>query len=189
MGKGIMAGQSCVKYGSAPGSELIEGMRLRPLAMHPDRRGMLAELFREEWQTEMKPRQWNAVRSEANVLRGVHVHVKHTDYLTLLQGRASIGLRDLRKRSATSGMAMLLEMSGDALSAITIPPGVAHGFYFHEPSLHIYAVSHYWDLADELGCRWDDPHLGIPWPAGPVTLSDRDAALPSLKALLNALEL
>jgi dTDP-4-dehydrorhamnose 3,5-epimerase len=60
---------------------------------------------------------------------------------------------------------------------------VAHGFLFHEPSLHIYAVSHYWDTADELGCRWDDPELGIPWPDAQPLISPRDAGLPPLRQL------
>ena len=184
-----MAGHSRLKYNSSCDGVLIEGVQVHPLAMHTDARGGLAELFREEWEVGLRPVQWNAVRSAANVLRGVHVHVKHADYLILLQGRASIGLRDLRQGSPTGGTAALLETSGEALTAITIPPGVAHGFYFHEPSLHIYAVSRYWDQADELGCRWDDPALEIPWPAKTAVLSERDVALPSLSALLAALEL
>jgi dTDP-4-dehydrorhamnose 3,5-epimerase len=47
---------------------------------------------------------------------------------------------------------------------------------FHEPSLHIYAVTHYFDPADELGCRWDDPDLAIPWPERPRLVSERDEA-------------
>jgi dTDP-4-dehydrorhamnose 3,5-epimerase len=43
----------------------------------------------------------------------------------------------------------------------------------------VYAVDHYWNLADELGCRWDDPELGLAWPTTDPLLSPRDAAAPS----------
>ena len=156
--------------------------------MHHDPRGAVTEVFRESWETGIAPVQWNVVRSEAGVLRGVHVHVRHDDYLILLDGRALVGLRDLRPHSPTSGRTCLFEMRGDELAALTIPPGVAHGFYFPEAAVHLYAVSEYWDPADELGCHWADPALEIPWPAEPAILSTRDAAAPPLSVLLRQLE-
>src|SRR5258708_1455482 len=128
-----------------PATELLEGVVSRTLATHRDERGWLCEIFRQEWPTGVAPVQWNAVRSAAGVLRGVHVHVRHIDHIALLQGRASFGLRDLRPPSATFGRAALVELSGDHLSTLTIPPGVAHGFYFHEPTVLVYAVTAYWD--------------------------------------------
>ena len=107
----------------------------------------------------MNPIQWNAVRSEVGVLRGVHVHVRHRDYLTLPYGRAVVGLRDLRQGSRTEGLSVFVELSGDEPASLVIPCGVAHGFYFHEPSLHVYAVTEYWNPDDELGCHWADPEL------------------------------
>lgn len=53
---------------------------LRNLTTHSDHRGALTEIFRKEWQTGIEPVQWNFVHSQPNVLRGVHVHVLHTDY-------------------------------------------------------------------------------------------------------------
>ncbi len=166
---------------------LPDGVRLRPLVPHADDRGVFTELHRLEWDTGVEPVQWNAVRSEPGVLRGVHVHPRHDDYLVLLSGRATIGLADLREGSPTSGTAVCVEMDGEAPAGLSIPWGVAHGFLFHEPSVHVYAVTHYWDLADELGCRWDDPDLGIPWPACDPLLSPRDAGLPSHRVLMAAL--
>jgi dTDP-4-dehydrorhamnose 3,5-epimerase len=77
-----------------------------------------------------------------------------------------------------------VELGGESAAAIAIPHGVAHGFFFHEFSLHIYAVSRYWDHADELACRWDDPALEIPWPMQTAQVSARDAAAQSLSELL-----
>lgn len=166
---------------------LPAGVRLIPLHSHPDERGVFTEIFRQHWPIDMTPLQWNAVRSASNVLRGFHGHWQHSDYLLALQGRMLVGLKDLRLNSPTYGSTALLELTAEQLSAVMIPPGVAHGFYFPEPALHVYAVSHYWDTGDELGCRWDDPNLGIPWPCDAPLISPRDAALPDLATLTRQL--
>lgn len=168
--------------GTVVGS-LPHDLRLSPLEPHRDERGTFLELYRDEWQTDVDPIQWNAVHTHAGVLRGVHVHPRHDDYLTVVRGCATIGLRDLREGSPTEGAAACVELSEEPPTAISIPHGVAHGFYFQQPSTHIYSVSHYWDMADELGCRWDDPALEIPWPQREAQISSRDAGLPSLSVL------
>jgi dTDP-4-dehydrorhamnose 3,5-epimerase len=163
---------------------LPTGSQLRRLTMHGDERGVLTEMFRETWDVGISPKQWNMVRTAAGVLRGVHVHPRHVDYLLVLDGRATIGLRDLREGSPTAGLATTVEMRGDELSALTIPTGVAHGFYFHEPSIFVYAVSEYWDPADELGCHWADPALEISWPVKTALVSERDEAAPPLSEIV-----
>lgn len=168
-------------------TQLPAGTVLRPLEAHADERGVFTELYRVEWGAGVEPVQWNAVWSEAGVLRGVHVHLRHDDYLTVPVGRASVGLRDLRRGSPTEGLTALVELGRERPAALEIPHGVAHGFYFHEPSLHVYAVSEYWHQADELGCDWADPELGIPWPASTARVSDRDRAAQPLRALLSEL--
>jgi len=168
--------------------QLPVGVKLTPLTMHADERGVFTELFRAEWPTGVRPIQWNVVSSEANVLRGTHVHIRHDDYLIVIRGRASVGLKDLRQGSPTEGLAAIVPVDGRRLAAITIPHGVLHGFYFHEPSTHIYAVSEYFDPADELGCHWADPDLGIEWPATDPLISARDANAEPLSALLARLE-
>ena len=161
-------------------------MELQFLEPHADQRGVFTELFRDSWGLSIEPVQWNVVRSETNVLRGVHSHWRHADYLTVVSGRAAIGLHDLRSGSPTEGVGTVVELDGGEPSALSIPPGVAHGFYFREPSLHVYAVSHEWDPSDELGCRWDDPELEIDWPCSAPLISERDHALGRLRALRDA---
>lgn len=162
-------------------SMLPHGVHINELKMHNDARGTFTEVFREEWKTGISPVQWNVVRSHTNVLRGVHVHVTHDDYLILLEGHALIGLQDLRKGSPTEDMAIIIEMFGKKLSSIMIPHGVAHGFYFTMPSMHLYAVSEYWNPNDELRCKWTDPHLHIPWPFQEAHISECDARASSFK--------
>jgi len=168
---------------------LPDGVKLLPLETHHDERGSLTELFRTSWVTGVDLVQWNYVASARDVLRGVHLHLKHDDYLILVSGHATIGLRDLRRNSTTHGITALVEMNGNDPRALIIPTGVAHGFYFHEPSVHIYGVSEFWDEQDELGCHWADPELEINWPNGAPIISARDAALPSLRELVESLHL
>ncbi len=92
--------------------DLPAGVSLHRLQAHPDERGQFTELFRREWELEVDPVQWNIVRSEAGVLRGVHVHPRHDDYLTIVSGRAAIGLRDLRRESPTADRVAVVELSG-----------------------------------------------------------------------------
>jgi dTDP-4-dehydrorhamnose 3,5-epimerase len=162
---------------------LPTGVGLSRLAPHRDARGTFTELFRSSWELDVEPVQWNVVHSDAHVLRGVHAHHRHSDYLTVVAGRATIGLHDLRAGSPTRGLCAVVELDSDAPTGLTIPPGVAHGFYLQVPSIHVYAVSHEWDPADELGCHWNDPGLGIEWPCVDPLLSPRDAALGSLDEL------
>jgi dTDP-4-dehydrorhamnose 3,5-epimerase len=162
---------------------LPSGVELHTLEPHADARGVFTELFRDSWGVGASPAQWNAVRTEQNVLRGVHVHWRHSDYLTLVAGRASVGLHDVREGSETEGAGAIVELGADEPAALVIPTGVAHGFFFHEPSIHVYAVSHEFDPTDELGCRWDDPGLAIEWPCSEPMLSERDRALGTLGEL------
>ena len=156
--------------------------------MHADHRGELTELFRAEWQTGPTPVQWNFGRSQPNVLRGVHVHPRHDDYLIVLQNRMAVGLQDLRRDSPTHNLASMVELEGSCLSAIHIPHGVAHGFYCPSEALYVYGVTSYWDPLDELRCRWDDPELGLRWPTDAPVLSAADTAAGTLSAMKRDLE-
>jgi dTDP-4-dehydrorhamnose 3,5-epimerase len=111
------------------------------------------------------------------------VHVRHDDYLMVIAGRGVFGLRDMRSRTTTPDAIALVELSAGNPATLVIPHGVAHGFYFFEPSITFYAVTHYWDMQDELGCRWDDPELEIPWPVTEARLSPRDEAAPRFATL------
>ena len=70
--------------------------------------------------------------------------------------------------------------------AVVIPEGVAHGFYYPEPTVHLYGMTEEFDPADDLGCTWNDPALGLAWPCTAPILSARDAAAPPLSVLRDA---
>lgn len=168
-------------------THLPAGVIVTQLVTYPDARGTFTELFRESWLPDAGPfRQWNVVSSQANVLRGMHVHLRHHDLLAVLSGRVVYGLKDLRIGSPTFGVTAMVEVSNQPLTTLMIPPGVAHGYYSLTENLQFYAVSEYYDPADELGCRYDDPALALHWPTqgqDPI-LSARDADMPSLAELM-----
>jgi len=159
------------------------GVSLRQLPSEQDGMGKTTALYRRDWPLNLAPVQWNLVSNRPNTLRGVHVHHTHWDYLCLLSGEMLLGLHDMRPHSATYRRAVLHRLAGDTPTSIVIPPGVAHGFYFALESTHCYAVSQYWNPSDELGCRWDDPMLGLAWPTSDPLLSPRDATAPSYEEL------
>jgi dTDP-4-dehydrorhamnose 3,5-epimerase len=168
--------------------EIPEGVILRDLKSYRDDRGCLTEVFRSQWANDEAFLQWNFVESEPNTLRGVHVHPVHADYLVTIQGLLMLGLHDLRNWSPTFGMSCLIDLSGDRMQSAFIPPGVAHGFYFPGASCYFYGVTDYWSPADELGCIWNDPQLGIPWPVTNPVLSQRDRDAGSFRRLMQVLQ-
>ena len=161
------------------------GVQLLPLETHIDNRGTFSEIYREEWGLGARPVQWNMVRSAANVLRGVHVHTRHADLLTVAAGELILGLRDLRSFSPSYGLSVMLNLSADDAHLAVIPVGVAHGFFFPGPACHIYAVTTAFDGSDEFGCRWDDPALELNWPCTDPVVSERDTGAAPLAELLS----
>jgi dTDP-4-dehydrorhamnose 3,5-epimerase len=64
-----------------------------------------------------------------------------------------------------------------------VPVGFAHGYCTLEPDSAVaYKVTDFYAPAADAGILWNDPALGIAWPADPasVKLSDKDRALPRL---------
>ncbi|MBA2479322.1 MAG: dTDP-4-dehydrorhamnose 3,5-epimerase family protein [Planctomycetes bacterium] len=164
-------------------SSVITGVRIRRLEPHRDARGAFVELHRNQWLPEGGFVQWNYMTSSAAVLRGLHVHRRHSDLLFLLEGRMRLGLKDLRGGSPSASVEETFELDGDEPACVYIPAGVAHGFYFHTAARHLYAVDGYFDPADELGCRWDDPEIGLFRDLNSPALSERDTAAQSLDDL------
>jgi dTDP-4-dehydrorhamnose 3,5-epimerase len=152
----------------------INGVVLHELVPHVDDRGQLTEIHRESWASDFPKVQWNCVQSRARVLRGVHVHPLHFDYLFVGAGSMLLGLHDIRPDSATLGVSEMITLEASKPVGVAIPPGVCHGFYFPVPSVLVYAVSEYWSMADELGCRFDAPELKLNWPDHAPLLSPRD---------------
>ncbi|MGN6695564.1 MAG: dTDP-4-dehydrorhamnose 3,5-epimerase family protein [Aquihabitans sp.] len=165
---------------------IIAGVRTGPLEPHEDHRGSFTEVFAAQWPTGVSPMQWSMVRSHAGALRGMHLHLRHDEYLTVISGSLWVGLHDLRPGSTTLGASQLIRLSGDAPTYLAWPRGLVHGWVAESDVTHLQAVSEsYADYSadDNQGCRWDDPELGLDWPVPPRIISDRSEGFGTLSDL------
>jgi dTDP-4-dehydrorhamnose 3,5-epimerase len=160
----------------------LHGVQIRELSPHSDARGTLTEVYRHEWFPEAGSLvQVNLSRSRAGVLRGMHFHRRQTDYWCFVEGRAFVGLFDLRKGSPSEGESQTFELdAAAALRGLVVPPGVAHGFFAETDVALLYLVDRAFDGRDEHGFAWNDPELPVAWPAAGPTVSERDATAPPL---------
>jgi dTDP-4-dehydrorhamnose 3,5-epimerase len=153
---------------------LPDGVRVMPLTMHPDNRGDLTEIYRNEWHDTPLPVQWMVSRTKANVLRGVHAHARHWDYYCVAEGEIIVGVHDLRPAAVATRQSAMRRLTSRRLEMLVIPAGVAHGLYSPGDSLLIVGTSTYYNPADDGGCRWDAPELNLDWPCSTPELSARD---------------
>lgn len=89
---------------------------------------------------------------------------------------------DIRKGSPTYGRSVAVELSAENWRQLLVPKGFAHGFQtLTEDCEVLYKVTDYYAPASEAGLLWNDPALGIAWPADiEAVINARDAAWPSL---------
>lgn len=164
----------------------IAGAQYECLRANLDERGSFTEIFYSTWNTGVEPVQWSAVKSRAGVLRGMHLHLRHDEYICVLGGKACVGLYDLRKSSPTYKAHTLVELEGNAPARLSFPAGVLHAWYFFEESIHVQAISETFETYgsdDNWGCYFGDPELGIPWPNLDPILSERARSFPGLRKL------
>src|SRR5437762_4775785 len=166
-------------------SSRIGGVYLVQFQKFGDPRGYFYESFRRTWVPGSREMiQGNCSFSHAGVLRGMHYHLKQADFWSVPVGRVRAALYDFRPSSPTRGASEVVEMGRNHPVGLYIPRGVAHGFCALEDSFMTYLVDEYYDGADELGIRWDDPAMGLDWALDqPAVLSERDAANPALDAI------
>jgi dTDP-4-dehydrorhamnose 3,5-epimerase len=92
---------------------------------------------------------------------------------------------DLRRGSPTYGEWESFELNEENLHQIYCPVGFAHGICItSERADVLYKCTAYYDGAIERGIAYDDPDIGIEWPAGLELIpSERDAGAPRLKEI------
>jgi dTDP-4-dehydrorhamnose 3,5-epimerase len=181
----------------------LAGVRYGSIERHEDARGSFRELWRASDPTlggsptadEAPFVQANLSTSAAGVLRGLHLHLRQLDRWIVTSGRAFVGLVDVRPLLEGRGSQPLVQPLVETRELgpddwVVIPSGVAHGFLALEPLELVYLVTNEYDGSDELGFAWDDPAVGVPWPAVSATpdgrpiLSPRDLANPPLATLI-----
>ena len=173
----------------------LEGVLIIEPDVHRDARGFFLESWHERKYREAGVTgpfvQDNHSRSVRGTLRGLHAQRRRPQakLVRALRGEIFDVAVDIRPGSGTFGRWVSATLSEDNFRQIFVPEGFAHGFCVLSEVAEIeYKCTGLYDRSDEIGLRWDDPALGIPWPLTAPLLSPKDAALPSLAALRALLE-
>jgi len=155
-----------------------------------DARGFFVETFRDSLCREHGiPAfvQDNQSRSRRGVLRGLHYQTVQPQgkLVRVATGRVFDVAVDVRRGSPTFGQWAGVVLDDVSHRQFYVPPNFAHGFVvLSETADFVYKCTDYYHPASEASILWNDPDVGIEWPAevlDAVLLSDKDRQAPQLK--------
>lgn len=167
----------------------LDGPILIEPVVHGDARGFFAETYRRNVLAELGVHeefvQDNHSRSSRGVLRGMHFQSGQAKLVRCARGAILDVVVDIRPGSPSFGRWESFELDDEAHRQLYVPDGFAHGFcVLSELADVTYKVSAYYDAAIESGFRFDDPEVGIDWPADvELRTSARDREAPLLREL------
>jgi len=170
---------------------------------HCDARGLFARIYcPEEFAAAGIPdyQAWQMSLSRnptCHTLRGMHFQPAQHDEAKLVRavrGRAYDVVIDLRRDSPCYREWIAVELDAEAMNAVFVPEGCAHGFLTLQPDTDVmYQISPLHVPGKARGVRWNDPAFAVRWPAEPVLMDARDASWPdwvaSQSALCNSVDL
>jgi dTDP-4-dehydrorhamnose 3,5-epimerase len=169
---------------SLPGAFLVNPERAE------DERGFFARTWAGEElashglarQLDLTAVSWNRRRG---TLRGLHYQVApagEAKLVSCLRGAIHDVAVDVRPGSPTYLRALAVRLDAASLQMLYLAPGLAHGFLtLEDDTLVNYAISGRHSPEHARGLRWDDPALGLRWPATPAVINARDASWPLLE--------
>ena len=171
----------------------IEGVLEIIPKRHGDARGFFVETYQAERFSQagidLRFVQDNQSYSAAGgVLRGLHYQLApraQDKLLRVLRGALLDVAVDIRRSSPTFGKWVALEITAEKGNQILVPKGFAHGFVTLVPDTEVlYKVTDTYSPEHDRSIRFDDPAIGIDWPAlaGGFQLSDKDLKAPVLAA-------
>ena len=177
----------------------IEGVKVVDVKLYGDARGGFMETYREEnfvaGGIDASFVQDNQSSSVQGVLRGLHFQIEHPQakLVRVISGTVFDVAVDLREGSPTWGQWEGVVLSAENRRQFFVPRGFAHGFLvLSETAEFCYKCDDIYHPGDEGGIMWNDPELGIEWPAflgektldsAKVILSDKDKIHPALSSL------
>lgn len=180
----------------------IEGVKIVDVNAYGDSRGYFMETYKQSDFVAggigcvfVQDNQSSSVRG---VLRGLHFQIEHpqSKLVRVVSGKVFDVAVDLRKDSATYGKWEGVVLSAENRRQFFIPRGFAHGFLVLSDSAEFcYKCDDVYHPGDEGGLMWNDPAIGIEWPAlegddhfdeSQLVLSDKDRRHPPLSALQNS---
>ncbi|TAA55811.1 MULTISPECIES: dTDP-4-dehydrorhamnose 3,5-epimerase [unclassified Shinella] len=167
----------------------LEGIWLIESCPIADERGSFARTFSidemEHHGLERHFVQHSLSRSrERHTLRGLHFQDEphgEVKLVSCLKGAIWDVAVDLRPQSRTYLRWTAAELTEQNMRQLYIPKGFAHGFLSLTEDVAVgYLISARYEPTAGRGIRYDDPALGIDWPAAPSVVSDKDRNWPLL---------
>lgn len=156
-----------------------------------DDRGFFMESYNERSFSEMVAPvrfvQDNHSRSTRGVLRGLHLQTRMPQgkLVRVSSGAVWDVAVDVDHSSNTFGEWVGVELTSSNRLQLYIPPGYAHGFCVLSDSADFqYKCTDFYDPTSESGVIWSDSDLAIKWPIENPQVSEKDAQLGSLLALV-----
>ena len=120
-----------------------------------------------------------SLNSAPHTLRGLHYQADphgEPKIVSCRAGRIFDVAVDMRPGAPTFRQWLGVELGRDRPLALHLPSGVAHGFLTLEPDSEVhYLMGAPYASEAACGVRWDDPAIGIDWPARPAVIGERDA--------------
>ena len=110
----------------------------------------------------------NHSRSVKNVLRGLHYQIQQPQgkLVRVAFGEVFDVAVDLRKSSPTFGRWVGETLSAENKKQLWVPAGFAHGFIvLSDEAEFLYKTTDFYSPEYERCIKWDDPDIGIGWPA------------------------
>jgi dTDP-4-dehydrorhamnose 3,5-epimerase len=157
----------------------ISDVKIIEPTVFEDERGFFFESFNHKKFEEATGRsvqfvQDNHSMSSKGVLRGLHYQLPpHAQgkLVRVVHGEVFDVAVDIRKSSPTYGQWVAETLSAENKKQLWIPEGFAHGFLtLSETAEFLYKTTDYFAPACELSIVWNDPVIGIQWPAGVVPI-------------------
>ena len=169
----------------------IEGLYVIEPTVHQDERGYFVETYNqrdfEEAGLYYTFVQDNQSMSVKGVLRGLHFQKEfpQSKLVRVIRGTVFDVAVDIRKNSPTYGKWYGVELSEDNKKQFLISEGFAHGFVvLSDVAEFCYKVTDFYHPGDEGGIAYNDPDIGIEWPAaGNLIMSQKDQNWPGLSSI------
>lgn len=167
-----------------PGATIVE------LQRYEDDRGFFARGWcQKEFEEHGLPGNVAQVNISYNrhkhTLRGFHYQIaphQEDKLMRCTRGAVHDVLIDLRRDSPTFKRHLTITLSGANYRMLLVPKGCANAFLTLEDNSEVtYLVSEFYAPKAERGVRWNDPALGIEWPAEPAVISDKDRSWPDFQ--------
>jgi dTDP-4-dehydrorhamnose 3,5-epimerase len=166
--------RSLGKIISRPDSpDLIDGVVIESMQVHPDDRGFFTELARlgsEGIAARMiadgrRQIQISTTLTYPGTIKAIHYHYEQTDLWAPIAGMLQVFLYDLRRGSKTFGLINTLYVGLLRPWEILIPPGVGHGYKVlgTQPAQLVYLTDRYYNPKDEGRLPYDHPDIGYDW--------------------------